>query len=228
MVLEQQVDPERELLLGKRELARGRLPQASERFRHAVEICPIESRLLLSECLYWLGLSMLRMSKLDIAARCLASSQKLIRRGYARHLYLHVTNGYGMPKRSKPEDDDSVAFFSIKIAQYLKQCSKTAFSSRNERDIVLSSLNLAWKRLIAAPGWTHKSCPEKQEAFERIRPSFPVDLSLPVQGAEILTVNFQAKKRLHPGDSCNCGSGLPFGRCCGRTHSLHESPNGYY
>ncbi len=212
-----------ELLRGKRCLSQGRLQKAADCFRRAVERCPVGQRSTLSHALYWLGLSMLRLSRRDIAARSLASAQKLNRRGHARSLYLRITNEYGMPKQALAQDNDRLAFFSIQIASYLRRSSRSSFNDRTERDAVLSSLLGAWKRLSSGSAWATRSCAEKLKSFREARIEYPLNLGHTQSYAEPLVADFRAKRLVQAQDACRCGSGLAFCRCCGRILGIHES-----
>jgi hypothetical protein len=213
---------------GKRNLKRRGLDSALECFRSAVDACPIEDRRCLGNALYWLGIALLRVSKRDIAARSFASAQKLLRRGHARKTYLRLTNDYGMPRQKKSEDDDRIAFYSIQIALYLKRRSQTGFTGRIERDLVLSTLADSWKGLSGCPGYRFASCSQKLTSFKTIRISYPVALPQPGVFAENITVDFRKKRKILPSDYCPCGSGLSYGRCCGRIVGIAEASNGYF
>jgi tetratricopeptide (TPR) repeat protein len=213
---------------GKRYLKRRGLDSALECFRSAVDACPVKDRQCLGNALYWLGLALLRVSKRDIAARSFASAQKLLRRGYARKTYLRLTNEYGMPRQKKAEDDDRIAFYSIQIALYLKRRSQTGFTGRIERDLVLSTLADAWKGLSGCPGYRFASGSQKLTSFKAIRISYPVALPQPGIFAESISVDFRKKRKILPSDYCPCGSGISYGRCCGRIVGIAEASNGYF
>lgn len=213
---------------GKRYLGHGRVEAALEAFRAAVDACSVRERSILGGALYWLGLCLLRASKRDVAVRSLASAQKMLRRGHARKTYLHFSNEYGMPRQKSIEDDDTVAFYSYQIALYLKRRSVSAFSSRMERDCVLSTLATAWKSLSASPAWGKKAAAEKLLVIKGLNVQYPMALPQSFHAPESLAVDFRTKRRLSPSDPCACGSGLSFCRCCGRIRSLHEGSSAYF
>jgi len=213
---------------GKRNLRRRGIDSALECFRSAVDACPVKDRSCLGNALYWLGVALLRVSKRDIAARSFASAQKLLRRGYARKTYIRLTNDYGMPRQRKAEDDDRIAFYSIQIALYLKRRSQTGFMGRIERDLVLSTLACSWKGLSGCPGYRYASSSQKLTSFKAMKISYPVALPQPGIFNDCLTVDFRKKRKILPSDYCPCGSGLRFGRCCGRTVGITEASNGYF
>lgn len=213
---------------GKQNLRRGRIEAALECFRAAVDTCPVKDRACLSDALYWLGLALLRSSKRDIAARSFASAQKLIRHGHARTLYLRLTNEYGMPRQRKAEDDDRIAFYSIQISRYLKQRSRTSFTGRIERDLVLSTLANSWRGMSGCPGYRKASCALKLTSFTAMRISYPMALPQATPFNEGISVDFRRKRKIMPSDLCPCGSGLTYARCCGRTVGIAEASNGYF
>lgn len=216
------------LCKGKRELKRGRTNAARQAFRSAVDACPVSDRFVLGEALYWLGLCLLRSSKRDIAARSFASAQKMLRRGHARKTYLRLVNDYGMPRQKKAEDDDRLAFYSHQIALYLKRRSQRAFSSRMERDCVLSSLSATWTRIVSAPNWADTSASEKLRIFKTVAVSYPLAMPSLAVTSHISVVDFRAKRLVGAQDPCPCGSGLAYRLCCGRSIGLYEASNGYF
>ena len=213
---------------GKRNLRRGRLDAALECFRSAVDTCPVKYRACLSDALYWLGLALQRKAKRDIAARSFASAQKLVRRGYAKKAFARLKNDYGMPRQKKSVDDDRIAFYSIQISRYLKQRSLTDFTGRIERDLVLSTLASAWMGMSGCPGFKSANCAQKLSSFKAMRISYPVAFPQGNVFAEVVNVDFRNKRKILPSDFCPCGSGLTYGRCCGRTVDIAKASNGYF
>lgn len=209
---------------GRRALARHRDLEALRSLRAAVDALPPGNRLL-SNRLYWLAIALLRLGRLDLAVKSLASAQKLAPRSHARALYGRMVNGYGMAKSSCEDHDDFRAFFSIQAARYLGE--RKAFRDELEREAVSRSLADAWLGISASGLLDGLDCAGKLALFRKVDAGIP---SVMVEGrdafARIVPVDFRRERRLEPADRCTCGSGLPWRMCCGRTSSPSELPLG--
>lgn len=219
-------DPSALLRKGLRDLARHHPDLALAPLRQAVDATPPSCGDELSRALYWLSVALARLNQKDLALKSLSSAQKLRRRGFARSLYLRSANEYGMPRRQTAELDDFHAFVSIQLSSYLLRKPNRRFSSASEREIVLRIVVDTWKTLRSGPLLEKADCGEKLALFRRARPSFPsfgLDRTLPSPRPR--TLKFQAPFSPSAADfgrRCSCGSGLPYGRCCGRVRGLGE------
>ncbi len=209
---------------GRRALARHRDLEALRRLRSAVDALPPGSRLL-SNRLYWLAIALLRLGRLDLAVKSLATAQKLAPRSHARALYGRMVNGYGMAKSSCEDHDDFRAFYSIQAARYLGE--RKAFRDELEREAVSHSLADAWLSITSSGLLDGLDCAGKLELFRKVDARIPAAMS-DERGAaaRIVAVDFRRERRLDPADRCTCGSGLPWRMCCGRTSSPSERPRG--
>lgn len=206
---------------GLRELAHHRPDRALETLRQAVEAIPPACTEELSHALYWLSIALLRLDKRDLAVKSLSSAQKLRHRGFARRLYLRTINQYGMPRQPNPELDDFYAFMNIQLAAYLVKKPRKRFDSFNERDAVFGILLDTWKNLKADALLDNQDCGEKLSIFKRIRPRYP-DFGFAPQRTTLIKASSATNAGIAPNQRCVCGSGLPYGLCCGRVRSLGE------
>jgi len=214
---------------GMRELSNHRPDQAIASLRQAVDSIPPSCSDELSQALYWLSGALLRLDERPLAIKSLASAQKLRRRGYARRLYLRSVNEYGMPRQADSALDDFYAFTNLQIAYYLARKSKSRFDSFQEKDAVLRLILDAWKQLSASDRFSGLDACEKLDIFRKTKilyPSFGLSSPRSAPRGVIVKASFglsnpdTSLKRA--ADRCLCGSGLPYGQCCGRVKHLRE------
>ncbi|HWR10386.1 MAG TPA: SEC-C metal-binding domain-containing protein [Rectinemataceae bacterium] len=208
---------------GLRELAVHRPDKAIVTLRLAVEATPPSCSEELSRALYWLSVALLRLDKRELAIKSLSSAQKLRRRGYARSVYLRSINEYGMRKQPTPELDDFYAFMNIQMAAYLVKKSRSRFDSFQERETIFKIIIDAWKNLQRSSLLDDRDSCEKLLLFRKLKPSFP-SFGFGDGAHRTVQVSFGSNRAtgLDPTQRCVCGSGLPYGRCCGRVQSLGE------
>ncbi|HPE89712.1 MAG: SEC-C domain-containing protein [Spirochaetaceae bacterium] len=209
---------------GKRALAAHDAAAAVKLFRAAVSACPAAERRELARDLYWLSVALRRLGKDGLAIKALANAQRLEPRGRSRALYARVANQYGMPKASCAEHDDYRAFCSIQLRKYLSGAPGGRFDSQDEIDAVLSIIAGAWVRLGEERPFADAGCEDKLRAFRDVSIEYPTLRERGV-GAEarVIAVDFFRGKALRADDRCTCGSGLPYGRCCGRVRLPYEA-----
>lgn len=219
---------------GMRELSTHRPDKAISSLRQAVDIIPPSCSDDLSQALYWLSVALLRLDERPLAIKSLASAQKLRRRGYARRLYLRSVNEYGMPRQASPDLDDFYAFTNLQIAYYLAKKPTSRFESFQEKDIVLRLILDAWKKLSASGQLSDIDACEKLDIFRKIKIHYPsfglsgshrviVKASFGVGASRLGTTRSTAGSMTkNSADRCPCGSGLPYGQCCGRVKHLKE------
>ncbi len=208
-------------------MGRGRVESAVEELRSLVSDLPVSKRGALSLTLYWLGIGLLRDGHKAAALRSIASSQRLVKRGHARSLYLRFSNAYGMPRLANEREDDRAAFQSVQIARYLSRRPRRSFASSCERDAILDLIEDAWKGLERMGVLKGKGPEEKLARFKAVKIVFP--MRGPERAFEMpdISVDFQSGRRIPAEGSCPCGSGLAYSRCCGRRASLCEAERGY-
>lgn len=232
METREKADGEREFRAGLRELARHRPDLAMKSLRLAVAACPARASGLLSSRLYWLSVALLRLDRPELAAKSLASAQKLRPRGHARDAYAHRVNCYGMPRRASAELDDFYAFYSIHVSRYLGRGSARRFSDQGECDAVTRLVALAWRELKGSGRLRDLEPGAKLELFRGWKFDFPSYRGDPSSRAgscpdPVIHVDFRRGRVTAADERCSCGSGLPWRRCCGRTSSPCEIHPGH-
>ena len=213
----------------RRELARHRPDLALEPLRAAVDSCPAALKGELARRLYWLAVALLRLERMELAIKSLASAQKLRPRGIARSAYVRRVNVYGMPKRATPELDDFWAFYSIQACRYLTTRPARRFAATAEKDLVTKTIAAAWLELRRSGKLQHAGIEARLKLFNAAKVVFPRPVGLGFGGAapaescvEQVSVDFRRGRRVKAEDRCPCGSGLPYCQCCGRTKSPLE------
>ena len=207
---------------GLRFLKRHRPDLAVRSFRASVAACPASCSAELSARLYWLTVALFRLDQSDLALKSLASAQKLRPRGWARDMYRRWINDYGMPRRVTPELDDFYAFYSIHIGAYLGRKERPRFDSVNEKDAVMRIVLDSWLALSRSGRLACLGTGDKLRLLKDWRVPFPSFGLGAGDCSPIVQVDFRAQRKLNGDDRCNCGSGLPYRQCCGRTSGLRE------
>ncbi len=200
-------------------MARRRPDLALRSFRAAADSCPATRSGELASYLYWLALSLLRLDRPELALKSLASAQKLRPKGFARSVYLRRSNEYGMCKRERPELDDFYAFYSLQAGAYLGRKPSGRFDGNAEKDEVTRLIGDAWKALSRSGDLEGLSAAQKIELFKKRPVSFPFFASDEEGRGAVIAADFRRGARLSGNDRCSCGSGLSYGRCCGRIDS---------
>ena len=203
-------------------LARHQPRKAAESLEHALSGCPPGRHAELHRICFFLGISLQRLGYSQAAVRALLSCQRLHKRGYARRMLARLVNGYGMARRACEADDDWYAFLAIQLSRYLATRNKRAFSTHAERDMVTDLLHDYWHALERTGALRGRNCREKQAIFERMRMVFPTVVLDDRQSTVSIPVNFRTQRKVGTEESCFCGSGLPFSKCCGRTRGIME------
>ncbi len=218
-------DDERKFRAGLRALSRHDPQTALRLFREAADSCSADRHGALARYLYWLAVPLLRLGRSELAVKSLASAQKLQPRGYARTLYGHMINGYGMVSTGCRENDDFRAFFSIQLRRYLGSRPGARFHGDAERDAVSRIIADAWIGFRKGHPLSERSCSEKLKLFRSHEIVFPLGF---VDRGRILEANFRRGEAQTADGKCPCGSGLPYRQCCGRTVSPQEALNGSF
>jgi hypothetical protein len=140
----------------------------------------------------------------------------------ARAAYEKRINPYGMYRRSCEELDDFYAFYSIKAGAYLGSKGRGQFDSTLEKDTVTRIIGDAWRSLSATGRLGSLATKEKLKLFASWAVAFPSFGLERRDPAQVIQANFRRGSRQLLDDRCNCGSGLPYIRCCGRLSSPSE------
>ncbi|HOX92123.1 MAG TPA: hypothetical protein PLC54_04315 [Spirochaetales bacterium] len=201
---------------GMRALQKHNPARALPLLRSAVDELGPESRALLSKHLYWLAIALFKLGKNELHIKALASAQKLAPRGRIRNAYCRASNGYGMSRAACAEHDDYRAFFAVHIERYLRTVSGGAFSSKEEQEAIMTLIAQAWLRVKDDVLRGSPDCGQKLAAFRSVQLAFPVLTER--TACRVLVGDFDTTNAAM---RCECGSGLPRARCCGRV-SVHR------
>lgn len=199
---------------GMRALRAGQAAKALPLLRESVDALGPENRALLSRRLYWLGIALFKLGRTELYLKAMSSALKLAPAGNARKMYCRHSNDYGMKKAACSEHDDYRAFFSIHVERYLRIIPGGSFSSIEEQETILEFIAQAWLGIKDDVQEFGNNCEAKLRFFRSVRLKFPVLLT--GRADNIIPCDFG---RRDIGPRCNCGSGLPYIRCCGRTGS---------
>ena len=201
-------------------------PQAALRhFGKALELCPENRTTDLWRILFYLGIVFRKLGLRNSAIRSWVASQKLHKRGYTRKMLLRFSNEYGMEKQATPEQDDWLAFRAVHTARYLRGKKRTRFTHRGEERLITDLIRCYWDDLGETVDLEEKSATEKGRLFREVRIEFP---AMVLEEERRIPVNFYTGRRMEYGDRCRCGSGLPYGACCGRTPGMDELRSGVF
>lgn len=200
--------------------------EAVQCLRQALAGCPPDRGADLHRICFYLGIALRRAGHSQTAIRSWLSCTRLMKRGHSRRMLERMVNGYGMARQASDSGDDWQAFLGIQLSRYLTTRNKHAFSTAAERDMVRDLVRDYWTSVERSGELSGKSPGEKQDLFRRMRIVFPtVVLPESVPGAFVV-VDFRMKRRIGDGQTCFCGSGLPYASCCGRTVSCEELTGG--
>lgn len=213
---------------GLRLLSEHNPSRAIYEFRLAADACPATQRRELAHILYFFGLALERTGRSSMAARSWISARRLERKGHIGRTCDRWINDYGMRRRSSVEADDFYAFRSIQVSHYLCKRGSGRFGSRAEHDVVYELITDAFKRLWKTDILTSMKPSDKLALFRRARVDLPF---LYVEDAldrfdEPIQVDFRkasiGRANVSPDSDCQCGSGTPNRKCCGRISSCFE------
>ncbi len=182
--------------------------------------------------LYWMGAVLERLGQLREALRSWRLAVSLSGETPAAGMIRQKTNGYGMPRQASSEMDDWRAFLAIQAGRYLRSRGGR-FGSAAERDMVSDMIADGWLELKKQTSLGRMTVAEKKRLFRRIRLAFPFMTvqtmmeegpGAPAREGREIPVDFRRRRPVGPQESCPCGSGLTYGRCCGRV----SWPLGYF
>ncbi|HUX11433.1 MAG TPA: SEC-C metal-binding domain-containing protein [Spirochaetia bacterium] len=214
-------DWSREFQKGKRFLARHR-PEAAlacfDRALRDVHASPSAA----AEATYYRGLALFKLRSPGRALASWVQSQRYRKSRHPRQMLERCSNAYGMPKRENGNQDDRHAFFSVQLSRYLQRKTSRSLDTRAESDMINELIEDHWQALLGSGVLEGKSSDEKSQLFRGIIIVFPY-FSVPDRlDDRLVHVDFEAKRRISPGDRCPCRSGLSFKQCCGRIPAEDE------
>ena len=164
----------------------------------------------------------------DSALKCWNAGRRIRKNGHSGKMFNRFANGYGMAKQNTEELDDWKAFYSVHLERYLLSKRSRRIGTDAERDMIRDLIADHWERLKESGTLTGKTCEEKMALFRREKIVFPFFMVPNSLGDAIVPVHFNEKRKMRCADRCQCGSGLPFYMCCGRTPGVDELLNGLF
>lgn len=208
--------------LGLRMLARHRPLEAVASLRRALHACPAGRAAEIHRICFYLGIALRRAGHAQTAVRSWLSCTKLKKRGPSRRLLERLVNGYGMARQANADGDDWQAFRAIQLSRYLTTKNKRAFSTDAERDMVSDLIRDYWRSLERSGALAGKDACQKRDHFRRMMIVFPTVILPEHTAGSLVPINFRTEQRVFDGQTCFCGSRLPYALCCGRTTSCEE------
>lgn len=219
-------DWNRETEHGLMSLSRHDPQHALRHFGEALRLCPEDRCGDLSRILFYLGIAFRKLGLQNPAIRSWVASQKLRKRGYTRKMLTRFSNEYGMERQATPAQDDWLAFRSVHTARYLRARQRMGFASAEEALLITELIRSYWVDLGKRVDFARMDATDKSRLFREVRISFPT--LMPRRDEHGIAVNFHTGRRMAYGDRCPCGSGLPYGACCGRTPGIEELQSGAF
>jgi hypothetical protein len=144
------------------------------------------------------------------------------KRSYARRRVVRMANGYGMVRQGSALLDDREAFFAIQLARYVSQKHTHRLGSYAEIDVVTDLIEERWRVILSQGVLSGQSVDAKLRLFSDEVIVFPF-LHVPnTWKTDEVIVDFPHHRRPTRAGRCPCGSGLPFGLCCGRIPGTDE------
>lgn len=193
----------------------------------AVQNCPVSRSDDLTRALYYLGIALRRVGYSNSAIRSWVTSHKMKKRKHTRALLDRFCNEYGMARQDCAVQDDWQAFYSIQLTRYLRGFKKRTLSDRSERSMIADIIRDAWRQLQDSGELEGRTAEEKYEIFQNTKIDFPLFYFSRLRDP-VVRVNFSEGRKIKPGDSCPCGSGLQYCCCCGRNPGEDEFAIGLF
>lgn len=211
---------QREADLGLLELKRHRPRAALGHLDHALRVCPESRGAELARIFFYLGVTLRKLGFANPALRSWIASQKLEKRGLGGKMLGRYANEYGMARQDSGEEDDRQAFYSLQEGRYLRSRRGQQFQSETERRLVEALIHSHWEELRSNHDLRRMAPGTKRELFRCVVIELPAYVG--AHGDGTIAVDFPHGRRICPEDRCTCGSGRPFGACCGRIRGLDE------
>ena len=210
-------------------LTRHRPADAVRSFQQALEACPASRPRDLHRVCFYLGVALQRAGYSQSAIKSWTTGLRFNKRGATRKMLARYTNGYGMERQESSAKDDWNAFYSVQAARYLLHKNKRTFSTLAEQDMIGDLIKDAWGDLVAARSLEGLSSCDKMALYRSVRIVFPtIVLEEPHINGPVISVNFQAGRKVSLDDRCPCGSGRAHIQCCGRIPGKEELLSGVF
>lgn len=213
----------KEIKKGQVLLSKRKFRKALKCFETAVSDCPVSSNKDLDESLFYLGVTLKKLGRDDSALRCWHIGNKLNKDGLSNEMIEQHCNSYGMSLNTCSLEDDKAAFTGIQLEKYLKMKKVGKFCSAAEKDVVKEIISSYWSDSISHEKINRLSLDNKIKFFRNQIVIFPFShISYFENDSVVLYGDFQSGRELSMNDSCPCGSGMAFSKCCGRIKSEEE------
>lgn len=216
----------KELKKGQVFLAQKELHHALKCFESAVNNCPVSSQKGLEKSLYFLGLTLKKLGKIDSALKCWHMGKGIQKNSKTLKMIESHSNQYGMLKSNHcSQYEDKEAFIGLQLQKYLNTKKNKRFCTDAEKDVIIEIILSYWSDMLKEGNFDHLSIEEKVQFFKRQLIIFPVsDLKTLENGQNdtVLVANFKSGKKQTMDDECSCGSGIPYIKCCGRILSRED------
>jgi len=224
------IDPwQKHLQRGIHHLSRHEPARAVPWFERALAACPETGGRALSRLLYYQGMALKRLGYNNSAVRCWVAARRALKSGRIRRLVCGFANSYGMARQSCAEQDDWQAFYALQRARYLARFKQhsTAGPGPGECALLKTLIYSYWIDLKDSGLLEGRTPEEKKTLFKKCTIDFPFVSSRRL-GERVIEVNFRMGRKLKEGDTCFCGSGLPYSCCCGRTSGADALQHGSF
>jgi hypothetical protein len=182
----------------------------------------------LGRILFFLGIALNKLGMPGYALRSWSVAGKLDKHHVSGKFLRRFSNCYGMVKQESKELDDWNAYYSIQLEKYLSSKRSKRLGTDAERDMIHELICEGWEEMKVTVDLTSMDSCEKLAAFFSHRLVFPTMSADSREPYREIAVDFARKKRISLDDRCFCGSGLPYGFCCGRIPGKDELENGLF
>ncbi len=200
---------------GKDNLSKHSPHTALKEFQTALESCPTTLHSHCAKIMFYIGITLKKLGVPNGAVKSWIVAQKLNKTGYSAKMVKRFVNEYGMTKQNTPYEDDWKAFHAIQLSKYLAEKDRGSMDGDREREMITEIIWDAWNDLYEKNTFHSFKTEEKLTYFKTVN-------IFHASKDECIPVDFTAKERLSPSRRCFCGSGLPYGKCCGRTQGEDE------
>jgi hypothetical protein len=214
---------------GKDNLSKHNPKTALRELHLALAQCPAKENSSLAKVMFYIGITLKKLGAPNGAVKSWVVAQKLNKSGYSSKMIKRFVNDYGMTKQNNDYEDDWKAFHAIQLSKYLDLKEGGTIPTSAERDVITDLIWDKWNAVNTDHTLYGLTTDEKIEYFQSVEIFFPVHREQQsYTHSRCIHVNFAQQERISWKDRCFCGSGLPYGKCCGRTPGEDELCNGSY
>jgi hypothetical protein len=214
---------ERHLKRGQSKLSKHNPEEALKDFQTALACCPPKESANLSKILFYLGFTLKKLGIPNGAVKSWVVAQKLHKSGHATKMIKRFINEYGMSKQKTCHEDDWKAFYAVQLANYMRLKNENCITNPAELDVVSEIISDTWENLCAEKQFGIMEIDDKLDSFRKVKIIFPtMNQEQQSTSGVCIAVDFISQRRVKHDNRCICGSGLPYGKCCGRTLGADE------